>query len=108
MSQNLEISQRETKNVLHQSVGWRYSANSTSKKKLRRFFASHPLFLEAAAVFAGKLRHSASRAQFLAQFIGAIEMDFTMLTRVVEYDNAVGFEMTGARDLNVTDSMCAH
>jgi len=65
-------------------------------------------FLPAAAVFAGKLRHSASRAQFLAQSIGAIEMDFTRLTRVVEHDDAVGFEMTGARDLNVADSMRAH
>jgi hypothetical protein len=35
-------------------------------------------------------------------------MDFTRITRVVEHNNSVGFEMTGARDLNVADSMCAH
>jgi hypothetical protein len=35
-------------------------------------------------------------------------MRFARLTRVVKHANAVGFEMTGARDLNVADSMRAH
>ncbi len=56
----------------------------------------------------GVLRQSSGRAQFIAQFICALEIDGSRFTSVVENDDPVRFEMPGARDLNVADVMLPH